>query len=137
MSIRLPLEKVQQFATTLGLDRAARHVFLCADQTNPKCAERGDTARVWAYLKRRVVELGLDGRQVVCGESPGLDGRCVLRNKVDCLRVCANGPIAVVYPDGTWYHSVDEAVMERILQEHVLGGRPVESHVLRRGPLSG
>ncbi len=137
MSVHVDPEDLPRIADTLGLGRAAHHVFLCADQTTPKCAEREETTRVWAYLKRRVAELGLDGKQVAAGASAGLGGRCVLRSKVDCLRVCANGPIAVVYPDGVWYHSVTEDVMERILQEHVRAGRVVEDHVIRRAPLRG
>jgi (2Fe-2S) ferredoxin len=81
------------------------------------------------------VELGLDGKVVARSGEP--EATCVHRSKVNCLRVCRSGPIAVVYPDGTWYHSVTIEVMERILREHVLGGRPVAEHVLARDPLAG
>ena len=132
-------DRLRLVAGTLGIGRARRHVLLCAEPTKPKCAAKEVGAEVWAHLKRRLVELGLDGKaqaeRDAAGEGKGSAGPCVLRSKVDCLRICASGPIAVVYPDGVWYHSVTVPVMERILVEHVLGGRPVEEYVFARGPL--
>lgn len=121
-------------AANIGIGRARRHVFLCADQTKPKCAPREETTRVWAYLKRRIVELGLDGEVAASRAEDGEAASCVLRTKADCLRVCADGPICVVYPEGVWYRSVDEAVMERILTEHVLEGRVVDEYAIARAP---
>ena len=100
------------------------HILICADQTKPKCAPREQTIDSWNHLKKRLGELG-----IASGE------RCVYRSKVNCLRVCEQGPIAVVYPDGVWYHSVTPQVAEKILQEHVLGGHPVEEYVFARNPL--
>ncbi len=107
-----------------GIGRIRRHIFICADQTEPKCAPRERTLAAWEYLKRRLAELGL---------SSGSD--IVYRTKANCLRACALGPIAVVYPEGTWYHSAEGGVLERIIQEHLIGGIPVEEYVFAENPL--
>lgn len=113
-------------AERYGVGRISRHIFLCADQTEPKCAPRDETLRSWDYLKRRITELGL-----------GSGERVIYRTKANCLRMCAQGPIAVVYPDGTWYHSASPEVIERILQEHIIGGEPVREYIFATNPLDG
>ncbi|MEB3273523.1 MAG: (2Fe-2S) ferredoxin domain-containing protein [Prochlorothrix sp.] len=124
----VPCDSLTACVQALGLSQIQRHLFLCADQTKPKCCNTEAGLATWDYLKTRLKALNLDAPT---DDRPN----CVFRTKANCLRVCHQGPILLVYPDGVWYHSVTPDVMERILQEHILGDRVVEEYAFLAQPL--
>ena len=116
---------LQKIVDELGIRSNQRHIFLCCDQTKPKCCDKDTSLEAWNYLKGRLQELNLTGTGGI------------FRTKANCLRICLGGPIAVVYPDGTWYRHCIPEVLERVIQEHLIGGHPVDEFVIVQRPLGG
>jgi (2Fe-2S) ferredoxin len=134
-------ERIAAIAAAQNIGGAQRHLFLCAEPTVPKCASPSQGRQVWTHLKARLKELELTDappawRGMIEGFPPQTapGSGTILRTKADCLRICEQGPVAVVYPEGVWYRHITVEVLDRIIDEHLIGGVPVAEYVFA-GPL--
>jgi (2Fe-2S) ferredoxin len=121
MSETAETELIERLARSLRIGEYARHILIC---THGDCAPAEEGKAAWTFLKRRLRELGLS--EAAAG---------VYRTQANCLRICREGPIAVVYPEGTWYRRCTPEALERIIQEHLIGGRPVAELAFAANPL--
>jgi (2Fe-2S) ferredoxin len=137
-----PEERLRVLAEAQSIPRVERHIFMCADQTTPKCAPREVTSELWRHLKTRLKDLGLTSAPPIWHGNPDLEATpvepgagTVLRSKVDCFRICEQGAICVVYPEGTWYANLTVESLDRVIDEHLVGGKPVDELVFAIGRL--
>lgn len=113
---------------SLGLPQIQRHVFICAEPTFAQCCSKQASLEAWDYLKKRLKQLKLD-------KPTDTRATSIFRTKANCLRVCCQGPILVVYPDGIWYRQATSEVIERIIQEHLIGNTVVQEYAFLTHPL--
>jgi (2Fe-2S) ferredoxin len=109
-------EDVQKGFAKAGAETATHHLFLCL---GPDCCAPANGDAAWNHLKQRVSRLELS----------------VMRTKAGCFRICAQGPWLLVYPEGTWYGQITPEKIDRILEEHIHGGKPIHEWITLTHPL--
>jgi (2Fe-2S) ferredoxin len=117
------LDEARAEAVRRGVGSYDRHIFLCI---GPDCCTEEEGAAAWAQLKSGVARLN--------GSSES--GR-IYRTRVGCLRICRDGPTAVVYPEGTWYAGLRPAALDRVIEEDLGQGRTVFEFQIGSNPLGG
>lgn len=116
-----PLSAAREAALEHGVGSYARHIFLCI---GPDCCTPDAGAAAWGRLKSACAELNKRD-----------DAPPIYRTKVGCLRICTDGPTAVVYPEGTWYAGLNPQGLNRVIEEDLGRGHAVEELVIGRNPL--
>ena len=102
-----------------------KHLLLCATPTKQKCFKGNEGQKTWECLKKTLKKFEND---------PSTKNVHILRSKADCLRVCKNGPILLIWPEGIWYGGVTCERIEEIIHKHIVHGNPLEEWIIKRTP---
>ena len=104
-----------------------KHLLLCATPTKQKCFKGNEGEKAWQCLKKTIKKFE---------NNPASKNIHILRSKADCLRICKNGPILLVWPDGIWYEKVSPERISEIFYSHIINDKPIERWILKITPFS-